>query len=293
MRRLIALCILCMIALAVLPGSTLAAVVDNGNGTKTDTFNGITVTTPVTYGYCTDAPKTDYVTVSGLTGSGYSLVGHIQVDYVLTGGGRQIVSTVTIAQTGTNFQTPLNYVSPFEWPVAADLGNGLVTKEIHVDLALEVLDSNGNLVYTFGPGLDWDVFCTGNFPPPPPPPPGVNGCTPGYWKNHTSRWTNPPTVYPNQPIAQVFSSASIYGLGNNTLLDGLKFKGGPGSKGAAYILLRAATAAYLNSIYLNYPLTTNSIQSQVNAALSSQDRSAMLSLASLLDLDNNLGCPLN
>jgi hypothetical protein len=44
---------------------------------------------------------------------------------------------------------------------------------------------------------------------------------------------------------------------------------------------------------VNYPLTTAQVIAQVNAALASNDRSAMLTLASQLDSYNNLGCPLH
>jgi hypothetical protein len=65
--------------------------------------------------------------------------------------------------------------------------------------------------------------------------------------------------------------------------------------GGAKILLRAAVAALLNAGHsgVDYPRTTAEILADVNAALSSGNRNTMLALATALDDDNNLGCPLH
>ncbi|HSK78235.1 MAG TPA: hypothetical protein VLQ45_17410 [Thermoanaerobaculia bacterium] len=131
--------------------------------------------------------------------------------------------------------------------------------------------------------------------PPPPPPPGGQGCTPGYWKNHTDSW--PAAGYsPGQKVQSVFAKASLYpGLGSDTLLGALSMKGGSTLEGAAGNLLRASVAALLDASHpgVNYPRTPASVLSDVDAALASGNRDAILSLASKLDADNNLGCPLN
>jgi hypothetical protein len=124
---------------------------------------------------------------------------------------------------------------------------------------------------------------------------GGEGCTPGYWKNHTESW--PPTGYsPNQPVDRVFTQVNVHypDLGNATLLEALGFGGGPGNEGAAKILLRASVAALLNATHpgVSYPRTAAEVVDSVNAALL-QSRDAMLALATALDADNNLGCPLN
>lgn len=135
----------------------------------------------------------------------------------------------------------------------------------------------------------------GEIPPPPPPPPGTEGCTPGYWKNHEDSW--PATGFSTgQKVQSVFSQASGFpSLGNATLHQALSFQGGSSLEGAAGNLLRASVAAFLNSAHGNvdYPRSTSAVISDVNAALASQDRDTILSLASALDHDNNLGCPLN
>ncbi len=121
------------------------------------------------------------------------------------------------------------------------------------------------------------------------------GCTPGYWKNHTDSW--PPTGYsPAQLVKSVFSQSSSYpSLGNSSLLASLSFQGGSTLEGAAGNLLRASTAALLNAAHpgVNYPRSVASILSDVNAAIASNSRDTMLALASALDDDNNRGCPLN
>ena len=124
---------------------------------------------------------------------------------------------------------------------------------------------------------------------------GNQGCTPGYWKNHTGSW--PPTGYStSQDVDTVFASVNTFypGLGNDSLWYALGYGGGPGGQGAAEILLRAAVAALLNASHpgVAYPRTEASVISDVNTALL-QNRDAMLALAAQLDADNNLGCPLN
>ena len=123
---------------------------------------------------------------------------------------------------------------------------------------------------------------------------GDEGCTPGYWKNHLDSWV--PTGYsPSQTVESVFDVPDSFGLDNKTLLQALNFGGGPGPKGGAQILLRAAVAALLNASHsdVDYPRSASDVIADVNAALASGNRSTMLALAAELDSDNNLGCPLN
>ncbi|GAA1115595.1 hypothetical protein GCM10009668_42850 [Nocardioides dubius] len=129
---------------------------------------------------------------------------------------------------------------------------------------------------------------------------GHEGCTPGYWKNHTDNWEE-------AKATTLFSSK--FSEGTSGYLVGLTFEqalaggGGPGVLGAEKILARAATAAFLNAAHegLGYPRRRYSngldgrppLVATVNAALASADRDTMLALAARLDADNNLGCPLN
>jgi hypothetical protein len=127
----------------------------------------------------------------------------------------------------------------------------------------------------------------------PNEPGGGEGCTLGYWKNHLSMW--PPTGYTaEQPVHSVFAEASAYpDLAGKSLLHALRFGGGPGAKGAAMILLKQAVAALLNASHpdVSYARAACDVIDDVNAALASGDRAAMIDLAEALDADNQSGCP--
>ena len=129
---------------------------------------------------------------------------------------------------------------------------------------------------------------------PTPTPVAFEGCSPGYWKNHLKAWGT--TGYaPFQTLESVFDLPDSLGQDNDTLLKALKYQGGPGVSGGARIMLRAAVAALLNASdpTVDYPRTTAEVIADVNTALASGNRSALLVLAAELDADNNLGCPLN
>ncbi len=287
-----------LLAAVLLATATLPAFAASTTG-----WGDVTVTTPDTYGSC--SATGDTITVTGLTtlnetyadpDINFTIEGWVDVQYVLPGGGQQTVpngyQTVLMATDGV---IQVAYPPAYDWPLTDASSN---TAEIHVDLSLKLVARNAVngivefLLPTFGPGLDWDVFCQN---PPPPPPPPAQGCTPGYWKNHLDAW-GPTGFSPGQTVASVFSNATAFPtLANSTLKQGLSFQGGSTLQGAAEILLRASIAAVLNAANpgVNYPLSTSSIVSQVNSALASNSRSTMLDLASALDANNNLGCPLN
>jgi hypothetical protein len=126
---------------------------------------------------------------------------------------------------------------------------------------------------------------------------GSEGCTPGYWKNHTNSW-GASGYSPNQTVKSVFPAAGTHfpALGNATLLQALSFQGGTGTVGAAKILLRAAVAGLLNisNPTIDYGGVKANFISRTNAALSSGSRDRMLHLATEFDTRNNQGnCPLN
>lgn len=126
---------------------------------------------------------------------------------------------------------------------------------------------------------------------------GTEGCTPGYWKNHTENWEEYRPTFQLRYIFKGLPADSKYRT--VTLRDALSLRGGPGVDGATQILLRAASAGILNAAHegLGYPYRRFtgefSLMTQVNAALASGDRARMLKLATTLDDANNLGCPLN
>jgi hypothetical protein len=122
---------------------------------------------------------------------------------------------------------------------------------------------------------------------------GKDGCTPGYWKNHLHSWQD---LSPDDEIQSVFKEAKDYNnLASKSLLDALKFGGGPGTEGAAKNLLRIAKAALLNALHsdVDYILGSDEIVDLVNEALKSEDRHEILSLKDDLDMYNNAYCPLN
>lgn len=126
---------------------------------------------------------------------------------------------------------------------------------------------------------------------------GQEGCTPGYWKNHTDNWEE---AKPETRLDRRFTlPESLAEYRSATFHEALSFKGGAGEAGAARILLRASVAAYLNAAHegLGYPYRRftepYSIVATVDAALASGDRHRMLAVAAELDAANNLGCPLS
>jgi hypothetical protein len=146
---------------------------------------------------------------------------------------------------------------------------------------------------------------------------GDQGCTPGYWKNHTSNWPgsdpadddfgNPVVIAPGTTMGELFGHTKLAAQGlasfdGTTMLQALSLQGGPGVTGAAQILFRAATAAWLNAAddRMNYAFRRfpngdgiADIYTMVRDSLG--DRAAMLSVATTLDNANNGagGCPLS
>jgi hypothetical protein len=130
---------------------------------------------------------------------------------------------------------------------------------------------------------------------------GNEGCTPGYWKNHTDNWfedVGQPINSTTKTLAKA-GFVTVHSNGADLLLTALSYQGGPGAAGAERILLRAAAAGWLNAAHegLGYPWRRNNdpgnLVATVNAAIQSGNREAMLALAAEIDGLNNLGCPLN
>ena len=120
------------------------------------------------------------------------------------------------------------------------------------------------------------------------------GCTPGYWKNHLDSW--PATGYsPNQALSTVFSAVGLGSLGSKNLKQALEFGGGSTVEKKKQILLRAAVASLLNAAHpgLDFGQTAAQVIAAVNTALATNDKDAILALATDLDDQNNLGCTLN
>jgi len=140
------------------------------------------------------------------------------------------------------------------------------------------------------------------------------GCSHGFWKNHTGL---PPKNQTNEWCATYAPGDAVehdhtFNIHNDykdntekaTLLEALKFKIKGGKflvkpDGSARILLQQAVAALLNACVLHYPQTEQEIIDDVNELLSISpndvlyDRSAIIALAAQLDQHNNLSeeCP--
>lgn len=134
------------------------------------------------------------------------------------------------------------------------------------------------------------------------PPHGDEGCTPGYWKNHTDMW---PAGYTwDTPVFEVFEMPCDYDgnilypeLENDTLLDALKYKGGKDMLGAVRIFLRHAVAALLNIAHYDvsyyYPHDQDYFLWWANKYLEEDDREAILTKAGRYALWNEANCPLD
>jgi len=128
---------------------------------------------------------------------------------------------------------------------------------------------------------------------------GWYGRTPGFWKNKPEAWVSDYT--PSRTIRSVFTVPSVLlksGIldmslptGDDTLMDGLSYRGGTNLSGGFQILMRASVAALLNEAYYGvwYPgaTSTSALIAEVNATLATQNRTAYLLLASKLDGWNN------
>jgi hypothetical protein len=131
----------------------------------------------------------------------------------------------------------------------------------------------------------------------PEPCRGDEGCTPGFWKNHADCWE---CVCPDDLVGDTFSvdvelPPELEELGDDTLMQALKYGGGRGLAGAARNLLRQAVAALLNACDpdVAYPLSVDEVKELVRIYVETLDRGQMLELKDLFDRLNNLGCPID
>jgi hypothetical protein len=127
------------------------------------------------------------------------------------------------------------------------------------------------------------------------PPKTAQGCPPDFWVTHLKDWKR--TGYsPDQTVGSVFVVPPTFpDLEGATLLEALKFRGGPDAEGVAQVLLREGYAALLNVVHpaVNYPTYTPvDILLLVDVALTTS-RGDMLAQAAQLKARNRLGCPLN
>jgi len=262
-----------VIVLSLLLGLSASSV-----SAGTSTQAGVTVTTPSTYSSCVDSQTSDVVSITGLTGSGYTMRGQLIVDFVLDDGSRQTIQTVPV-DTIADVNITVTYPPVSQWPVHSD-----GTREVHVDVQFELwlFNSVGEMIASFGGGLDWDVFCIGDPPPPPPPPGGTQGCTPGYWKQ-----SHHFDSYP-APYTPTTTFKSVFGVGPNSALSATAAANGGGEKA----MLRHATAALLNAAHggVDSVYTVDQVIAIVQSAYATGQ---FESAKNLFEAANERGCPLN
>ncbi len=121
------------------------------------------------------------------------------------------------------------------------------------------------------------------------------GCGAAYWRSHRTAWKH--TSYrPTHRLGRIFVvPRQLRGMADDRLLTALYYANGPGLRGGARILLRAAIVGVLNASHpdVNYPLTESELVARTNEALASLDRGRMVALAREIRAHNRLGCPLS
>ena len=135
----------------------------------------------------------------------------------------------------------------------------------------------------------------------------VEGCTPGFWKNHTDQWMG---FTPEMTLGFVFEQywldpdqspgpywvwpAELMDLYDDPLFVALEYKGGPDLYGGARIMFRHAVAALLNAAHPDVDaLDVYTVIRGTRIALSSLSRDRMLMKAGAFEFFNELGCPLS
>jgi hypothetical protein len=152
--------------------------------------------------------------------------------------------------------------------VRVDPANGDVIETLHATITL--------------PDVGRAAFFSDLAPAFVPTPPG-QGCTPGFWKNHSGHWG--PTGYdPNQQFSSVFGPTPK----NGQTLDEAVGQGG----GGWHALGRHAVAALLNAAHpnVNYALTPAQVIALVQQAAASPGQ--VEAIKNTLEGYNEAGCSL-
>ena len=106
------------------------------------------------------------------------------------------------------------------------------------------------------------------------------GCTPGFWKNHSESYPSGVTA------GSTLASVGFVGTGTITFDQALTEGGGD-----IDALLRHAASAYLNALSVDYPLTAAQVVSMTNDAIASGNAATIESLKDTFDGLNNAGAP--
>lgn len=113
----------------------------------------------------------------------------------------------------------------------------------------------------------------------------LTGCTPGYWKNHTSKWG--PTGLDKNDDFDLEFGVDAFGP-NKTLLEALKL-----DKGKYKNLAPHAVAALLNALHPSehFPYSAAEVRQLTADAILSGDAKKQEAVKDLLEAANQLGCP--
>jgi hypothetical protein len=182
----------------------------------------------------------DKITIIGLNPSWY-IEGFYELDYVFTTAGvpDEVIYRVPIDQFAAD---------PVEFKVCYPYAHSWKSFELHIDLSITVFTDNTkttkvawigndlvNAAGVIGPGMDWDPFCKSL------------GCTPGYWRNHTSAWTG---VSPADMFRTVFSPIPNTATNNLTMLQAVQLGGG-----GERAMIRHCSAAYIGALWATENVT--------------------------------------
>ncbi|MBZ0276200.1 MAG: cadherin-like domain-containing protein [Anaerolineae bacterium] len=137
---------------------------------------------PVTYSNCSESLTRDALRITGI--SPYRVLsGRVIVESVTGPNSRELIQIYDVRYAGpTDWLLVISYPPVSEQPIIGE-GSANPLTEIHVDVQISVLDTQGNPVYNpdgspkiLGPGQDWDVFCLLNMPTTRiPPTPTLTG----------------------------------------------------------------------------------------------------------------------
>ena len=168
-------------------------------------------------------------------------------------------SNITVTETSAGLQSVTSVLNP-NTPLPFSNGGSLFINEFHG----YVLTFTNNIVVNTG----------------------IQGCTPGYWKqlHHFDSW--PAAYKPTDSFNATFGIGTNW-FSNSFTLEQALSNGGGGTSA----LGRQAVAALLSAGKGFYPLSVSDVIAKVQAAYA--DGSLVESTKNLFDADNNLGCPLN
>lgn len=222
--------------LSLLPISALAAAVQ-----LPYSGGSLTITYPDSYASC---KPVDSISVSGVT-AGFPVTIFFQYFDATTNTIINLGSQLVTADGSWSFPYPA---------VGGTMTFGVAIRD----------NTTGKVLKAF----KWSITCT--------PSTGSEGCTPGYWKNHLSRW--PATGYATTDIFDTVFGTSYFN-GSYTLLMAINQGGG-----ALDRLARHGTAALLSAAHpdVDYPYSVAQVIAFVQGGF-----------ADPLAQANELGCPIN